>query len=279
MDDLLRLITKHNLFCNKDEKEIVMKTYEQLKALYDEIDILIAHHVTGSAPEFIKWHKKVERFLKMNYHEEDEYADFMHTSFRLHAWSSGTPASAWIKACENGLRKTKAVFEVYLEEMQKEDDVVALTNDEKQIKCSNNKVFVVHGHDGKLKYSIARTLEKQGIEPIILSEQVNQGATIIEKFERYSDVNAAICLFTEDDLGRTKTDEDLRARARQNVVFEAGYFIGKLGRKNVILLANREIDMPSDLSGVVYTDNVMWEIQVLKELREIGFVIDLNKTI
>lgn len=70
-----------------------------------------------------------------------------------------------------------------------------------------------------------------------------------------------------------------RNRARQNVVFEAGYFIGKLGRENVVLLANKEIEMPSDLYGVVYTDNTMWEIQVLKELREMGFAIDLNKAI
>lgn len=273
------LIAGYNLFYNIDEKGIVMKTYEQLKVLYDEIDILIGHYVTSSDPEFIKWHKKVERFLKTYYPGGDEYKEFIHTSFKLHVWSSETSDSDWIKACENGLKKTKAIFEVYLEEMQKEDEVDVLTNNEKKIECSNNKVFVVHGHDGELKYSIARTLEKQGIEPIILSEQVNQGATIIEKFERYSDVKAAICLFTEDDLGMAKFDENLRARARQNVVFEAGYFLGKLGRKNVILLANREIDMPSDLSGVVYTDNVMWEIQVLKELREIGFGIDLNKAI
>ena len=108
---------------------------------------------------------------------------------------------------------------------------------------------------------------------------MNLGTTIIEKFERNSEVKAAICLFTEDDMGKSKADENLKVRARQNVVFEAGYFIGKLGRENVVLLANKEIEMPSDLSGVVYTDNTMWEIQVLKELREMGFAIDLNKAI
>lgn len=256
-----------------------MKEYNQFKALYDEIDILISHHVTSSNTEFIKWHKKVERFLKLYYNEGDEYNDFVNTSFNLSVWTFGTPDSAWIKACADDLRKTKAVFEVYLEEMQKEDEVNTLANDENKAESVNNKVFVVHGHDGELKNAIARTLERQGIEPIILSEQANLGTTIIEKFERNSEVKAAICLFTEDDLGKPKADESLKARARQNVVFEAGYFIGKLGRENVVLLANKKIEMPSDLSGVVYTDNTMWEIQVLKELREMGFTIDLNKVI
>ena len=130
-----------------------------------------------------------------------------------------------------------------------------------------------------MRQSIARTLERQGIEPIILAEQANLGATIIEKFEKYSDVSAAICLFTDDDLGKASKEDSLRHRARQNVVFEAGYFIGKLGRENVVLLANSNIEMPSDLSGVVYTNNSMWEMQVLKELREMGFLVDLNKVL
>ena len=255
------------------------KSFELFKALYDEIDVLISNRVTSSDTEFIKWQKKVERFLKTFYHDGDEYTDFINTSFSLHTWTPGTPDSTWIKACADGLHATKAVFEVYLEEMQNDVESDDPVDNEKQVKCSINKVFVVHGHDGELKLSIARTLEKQGIEPIILSEQANLGATIIEKFERCGDVKAAICLFTEDDLGRAKSDEDLQARARQNVVFEAGYFIGKLGREKVVLLANRDIEMPSDLSGVIYTDNTIWEIQVLKELREMGLSVDLNKAI
>ena len=256
-----------------------MEKYNQFKALYDEIDILISNHVTSSNTEFIKWHKKVERFLKLYYNEGDEYNDFVKTSFTLSLWTFSTPDSAWVEACADAIRKTKAIFEVYLEELQREDGEDTLANNENKIEPVNNKVFVVHGHDGELKNAIARTLERQGIEPIILSEQVNLGTTIIEKFEKNSEVKAAICLFTEDDMGKSKADESLKVRARQNVVFEAGYFIGKLGRENVVLLANKEIEMPSDLYGVVYTDNTMWEIQVLKELREMGFAIDLNKAI
>lgn len=257
-----------------------MKPYEQLKALYDEIDVLIKHGVSNSDAEFIKWQKKAERFLKSHYHEGDEYNDFVNTSFGLHVWTFDTPDSAWVEACSDGLRETKAIFEVYLEELQS-GDVEKETHAglDKKTAGNNNRVFVVHGHDGELRQSIARTLERQGIEPIILAEQANLGATIIEKFEKYSDVKVAICLFTEDDLGKANKEDDLKHRARQNVVFEAGYFIGKLGRENVVLLANRDIEMPSDLSGVVYTDNSMWQMQVLKELREMGFSVDLNKAL
>lgn len=66
-------------------------------------------------------------------------------------------------------------------------------------------------------------------------------------------------------------------RARQNVVFESGYFMGRLGREKVILIANPEIEIPSDLQGVVYTNDKSWQIDVLKELKEIGYAIDFNK--
>lgn len=256
-----------------------MKPYEKLKALIDEIDVLITHGVSNSDPDFIKWQKKAERFLKSHYQEGDEYKDFINTSFGLHVWTFDTPDSSWVEACADGLRETKAIFEVYLEELQNSDDKEMTKVSDKKISNNNNRVFVVHGHDGELRQSIARTLERQGIEPIILAEQANLGATIIEKFEKYSDVRVAICLFTEDDLGKANKEDDLKHRARQNVVFEAGYFIGKLGRENVVLLANRDIEMPSDLSGVVYTDNSMWQMQVLKELKEMGFSVDFNKAI
>lgn len=140
-----------------------------------------------------------------------------------------------------------------------------------------SKVFIVHGHNGELKEAVARIIERQGLEAIILSEQTNCGNTIIEKFEANSNVGAAICLFTADDKGRnasTTSDYDI---ARQNVVFETGYFIGKLGRKNIIIIAGSTVEMPSDLSGVVYTNQSDWKTEILKELKAIGYDIDLNK--
>lgn len=66
-------------------------------------------------------------------------------------------------------------------------------------------------------------------------------------------------------------------RARQNVVFEAGYFMGYLGRENVIMITEENLEIPGDLSGMVYTTKDNWEFEMLKELNAAGMKIDMNK--
>lgn len=120
----------------------------------------------------------------------------------------------------------------------------------------NNKVFIVHGHNDALKYQLADWLRKIEIEPIILHEQANMGITsILGKIERYSGVDCAIVLFTSDDIGSLKDDTDnLRPRTRQNVVFEAGLFLGLLGDKKVIMLCEKDLERPGDLDGCIYIE-------------------------
>lgn len=256
-----------------------MRDYEKFKKIYDEIEDLLQKNVTSEDPAFIAWHTKAERFIRRYYGDGPEFKDFSDAEFGLMVWTSYTTHNDAVQACREGIVATRAKFGVYLDEMEDTDSL-------DKIKCENidcrgnedySRVFIVHGHDGELKQEVARILEKQGIEAVILSEQANLGNTIIEKFEKYSDVSAAICLFTGDDFGRANKEEEFNYRARQNVVFEAGYFIGKLGRKNVILLANSDIEMPSDLAGVVYSSNKMWKLEVLQELKAMGFEIDMNK--
>ena len=78
-------------------------------------------------------------------------------------------------------------------------------------------------------------------------------------------------------LEKGKKEEKDNIRARQNVVFETGYFIGKLGRKNIVIVSESGIELPSDLQGVVYTNTLEWKFSLLKELRAIGYQIDYNK--
>ena len=149
---------------------------------------------------------------------------------------------------------------------------------------SNNKIFIVHGHDDAAKIEMARTLEKAGFEAIILHEQPDAGRTIIEKIEAYTDVAFAVVLYTGCDLGRAKEDkiENEKFRARQNVVFEHGYLIGKLGRKNVCALVKGDVETPGDISGVVYTSMDAagaWKIQMFKNIKEAGLDVDFNKII
>lgn len=253
-----------------------MTDYEKLKGIIDEIDNLISHHVISSAPAFKAWHTKTERFLIKKYGENSlEHQKFKCTSFSPGFITSNTPDWKFIDACRNGLQTTKAVFITYLEEMEETP-----TPSSEKIQTTSPafaKIFIVHGHDEGLKQSVARIIEQQGIEAIILSEQANQGRTIIEKFEDYSDVDGAICLFTSDDIGKAKKDSEDKPRARQNVVLETGYFMGKLSRNHVVILADHGIEMPSDLSGVVYTDTTSWKIDLLKELKSIGYTVDFNK--
>ena len=99
----------------------------------------------------------------------------------------------------------------------------------------------------------------------------------IEKLEIEGDAAGAVCLFTADDEGRAQAEQSEKPRARQNVVFEAGYFIGRLGRENVAILVDKGIEIPSDLQGVVYTGTDSWEFGLLKELKSMGYSIDFNK--
>lgn len=257
-----------------------MTDYEKLKKIIDEIDDLIAHYVRQSFPAFEAWHVKAEKFLINKFGKDSlEHKKFLQTSFATLLWVDEDrfdEIQLDIKCCANGLRICKAVFEMYLEDLNDENEVV--DSDKYNVVTTNtNKIFIVHGHDGELKHSVARIVEKQGIEAIILSEQANQGKTIIEKFEEYSDVSGAICLFTADDLGRAKANSEERTRARQNVVLETGYFMGKLGRNRTVILADKGIEIPSDLSGVVYTDTTNWQVDLLKELKAMGYAVDYNK--
>ena len=118
-----------------------------------------------------------------------------------------------------------------------------------------NKVFVIHGHDKAAQETVARFLERLKVEPIILHEQPNRGRTIIEKFEDYVDVGFAVVLLTPDDLGALQENKsELNPRARQNVILELGFFIGKLGRERVCALKKHGVETPSDYDGVVYTN-------------------------
>ncbi|XDF33605.1 nucleotide-binding protein [Paracidovorax avenae] len=145
------------------------------------------------------------------------------------------------------------------------------------------RVFIVHGHDESAQNKAARFVERLGFEAIILHEKSSSGRTIIEKIEHYSDVGFAIVLYTPDDVGNVKSAPDnLNVRARQNVVFEHGYLIGRLGRQNVSALVDGKLELPNDISGVVYIsldEGSAWQLQLAKEMKQSGYKIDMNKLI
>lgn len=150
---------------------------------------------------------------------------------------------------------------------------------------NSRKVFVVHGHDHAAKEVVARFLEKLRLEAVILHEQANKGRTIIEKFEAHSEeVVFAVVLLTPDDLGASSEQvgdgtSHLSKRARQNVVFELGYFVGKLARRRVCALYVDGVELPSDMEGVLYVrydHSGAWRTQLAREIKAVGIDVDLN---
>jgi hypothetical protein len=130
-------------------------------------------------------------------------------------------------------------------------------------------VFVVHGHNELIREQVARMIEQEGRQAVILHEQANKGQTLIEKFERHAaEAGWAVVLLTADDVGGI-SKETLRPRARQNVVIEMGFFYGRLGRERVAVLYEEGVELPSDTLGIVYIpldEGGAWKAKVLKEL-------------
>ncbi len=145
--------------------------------------------------------------------------------------------------------------------------------------AASRKVFIVHGHDGEAREGVARFLEKIGFEAIILHEQANRGMTVIEKVNAHGDVGFAVVLLTPDDEGRVKSGGELEPRARQNVLLELGYFIGRIGRDKVCALKKGNVEIPSDFAGVVWQEmdaTSGWKQALARELQAAGHQIDWN---
>jgi predicted nucleotide-binding protein len=149
---------------------------------------------------------------------------------------------------------------------------------------TGDQVFLVHGHNEAITQEVARFLERLAVKVTILREQPNSGRTIIEKFMDYSNVAFAVVLLTGDDRGGKSTDQykEQKPRARQNVIFELGFFIGKLGRNRVCALFQEAVDIPSDYAGVLFVPidaGGAWRLSLTREMKEAGLTIDLNKAV
>jgi hypothetical protein len=157
---------------------------------------------------------------------------------------------------------------------------VMAAQDPLAVVTDRSKVFIVHGRDNDAKQTVARFVERLGLEPVILHEQPSLGKTIIEKLEHYADVGFAVVLLTPDDEGRLSgSSEAVKPRARQNVLLELGLFVGRLGRRNVCAICKPPVDIPSDWDGVVWVamdEHDGWKVTLARELKAAGFTIDAS---
>ncbi len=213
--------------------------------------------------------------------EESPHLDqFKRVRYSPQVWSPGMDTSRYRPA---GVRKGVAILEAAKGELELraelEDVVVqgAETQHQREAAEERGRVFIVHGHDGERKHELARLVQAlTGTVPVILHEQPNGGRTLLEKLEGYAaSVGFAVALLTADDVGRAKNAKEDLPRARQNVLLEAGYFAGRLGRARVVLLYERGVELPSDLHGLAYLSlDDAWKQKLAHEMASQGMPVD-----
>ena len=244
------------------------KAIERLRKVLDEApELRKARH---DLAEFEEWRRNAEAAVNHKFGEKLSQVEDLRNNFKAVLSRIPRPDpksqrpvadSKYRAAYRRGLVAAKSLLESMIEEIgqdrgEDEQQSSGTSNPRPETPPGNKKIFVVHGHDEHARESVARFLEKLELEPIILHERPNEGRTIIEKFKRHAgDVGFVVVLLTPDDVGGpAEHGNDLKPRARQNVIFELGFFLGKLGRKRVCPLVKGGVEIPSDYDGVVYIE-------------------------
>lgn len=188
--------------------------------------------------------------------------------------------SAWKSGVQNFINLVNTMIEDLTLSIEENPSLEKLTI---KPECLNEDIFIVHGHNEEMKQSVARSIEKIGLNPVILHEKANKGKTIIQKFINNSDVGFAIVLMSADDYGYKKSEshEEAKLRARQNVILELGFFLGKLGPERVVAVfeTTEDFEIPSDYSGIIfipYDPGGRWQFDMVKELKSVGYKVDSN---
>ena len=263
------------------------KAIARLQKALDAISELKNLPQRTSSPEFVKWRRDTEVAITNTFGEGSRHLkDFTDIRYGLSIVTTRTPDSEFQEAYVRGLDSAASVLESMIDEIKEywedENQTPLSPAAQENERTNTSEVFVIHGRDNEAKETVARFLETLGLEAVILHEQPNQGRTIIEKFEQHAQVGFAVALLTPDDVGALRDNSnDLKPRARQNVVFELGYFLGRLGRKRVCALTKGNIEIPSDYDGVVYIslDDGGWKMGLIRELKNVGFEVDANKVL
>ena len=261
---------------NKDQ------TLKDLQELFERIPQVRAAGRDSS--EFHLWREESQVVVRHAFGEHsDQLRKFNKVGFSPMGYVgySGAPRPDFQQPFEQGLAAAAVKLKAMIIEVTKywPNDDAGLAAPTDVLDTSNGNVFVIHGHDEAATQQLARFLERLELIPVILREEASKGKTIIEKFDEYAAVSYAVALLTADDVGSRRHESAAKPRARQNVIFELGYFIGRHGRNRVCALTKGEPEIPSDYAGVVYIpmDSGEWKIDLAKELDEAGFDIDMNK--
>ena len=238
------------------------------------------------SPDFQKWHRNTEVAIAHTFGEESRHvSEFRHVRY-VPFIVGGTPTQEYQSAYLKGLKSAKSLLESMAEEINDywPGEVKDTPSPERvSHSVATRDVFVVHGRDDGTKETVARFLQKLDFRPIILHEQPSRGRTIIEKFESHVQAAFAIALLTPDDVGALASEShNLKCRARQNVILEFGYFMGRLGRERVCAIVAEGVEIPSDYEGVVYIrldDRGAWRMELVREMQAADLEVDANRAL
>lgn len=227
-------------------------------------------------PEYVAWRIRVKSAIFSLFGEDSATMDMLKSGFEVPI--IGFDRNKFQLAQSYFLGALKAAKDVL-----EEDTFGELRDaDARAPGAFSNEVFIVHGHDDQSKTELEILLKEMGLEPVVLHRQADQGMTIIEKFEKHSNVGYAFIILTPDEVAylanqKDKPDDERTKewRARPNVIFEFGYFVGKLGRPRVCCLYKGDVTLPSDIEGLLYkkfkrsVEEVAYSIT--KELKACGY--------
>ena len=264
------------------------KSIRRLRDALDAIPQLKQFQSRSNSPQFEKWYRNTIVAISNTFSNKPKYVlDFERINYSSIVFIAGLSDVDSQADYVRGLDSAASMLESMIDEIREywEDNTRSkvIPVAEAKVPKITNEVFIVHGKDNGAKETVARFLTRLELVPVILHEQPNQGRTIIEKFEDYAQVGFAVVLLTPDDTCCSEDESDTpRLRARQNVILELGFFLGKLGRPRTFALRKGDVEIPSDYDGVLYTtmdDQGAWRMDLIRELKKAGLDVDANRAL
>jgi len=141
----------------------------------------------------------------------------------------------------------------------------SIDDDDDIAETDGNKIFIVHGNDHTLRDQVKEYIESLGFKAVVLLNEQDGGRFVLEKFMDYAaECGHAIILMTADD--QCISSDSVKMRARQNVIFEYGFFVGRLGNKNVRIIRDSNVESPSDIDGMTRINSKNWKDRLKKEI-------------
>jgi predicted nucleotide-binding protein len=237
-----------------------------------------------SESEYDKWQLLTSNLLQKAFGRNSPNMNKVTDAARIFMIPMNAEAAWWERHRRSSLNSQISLMEGLTELLETELELQGGAPQRVASTSSSGNIFLVHGHDEAVLHEVARFLEKLDLQITILRDLPNKGRTIIEKFEEHSDVGFAIVLLTPDDKGGSadSAPDAMRPRARQNVLLELGYFLGRIGRNRVCALFVDGTEIPSDYTGVLYVPldkEGGWRLRLARELVSAGFKLDMNRAL